>query len=283
MRAPWRMTARWSDRLLLAWVGVVLLFLLAPIVTAVVYSFNKGLLGKQTSTFTHFTTQWYSVAWSDSVLRHSVSVSFRAAIVVAFLSVALGTITGLALARHPSRVLRATLQAMVYLLLIVPEVVLAVSLLLWYTKTHVTLGLATLIAGHSPYALSIVALIVRSRVVAFDPRIEESAGDLGARSWQVTRDVLLPQLRPALIAGLMLAFTLSFDDLVISNFLATPTVTTLPVYLFGTVHSGTTPEVYAAASMMLGFTLTVLGLTAVIYQRQNRRVGSRISLVGVEA
>ena len=74
----------------------------------------------------------------------------------------------------------------------------------------------------------------------------------------MTRDVLLPQLRPALIAGLMLAFTLSFDDLVISNFLATPTVTTLPVYLFGTVHSGTTPEVDAAASMMLGVTLTVL-------------------------
>jgi ABC-type spermidine/putrescine transport system permease subunit II len=208
-----------------------------------------------------------------------VSISFRAAIVVALLSVVLGTITGITLARHPSRMLRGTLQALVYLLLIVPEVVLAVSLLLWYTKTHVALGLATLIAGHTPYALSIVAIIVRSRVVAFDRRLEESAGDLGARSWQVTRDVLLPQLRPALIAGVMLAFTLSFDDLVISDFLATPTVTTLPVYLFGTVHTGTTPEVYAAASMMLGFTLSVLGLTALVYQRQSRRVGSRFSLL----
>jgi ABC-type spermidine/putrescine transport system permease subunit II len=278
VRLPWRM-GRWWDRLLLAWVGAVLLFLLAPIVTAVVYSFNEGALGRQTSTFTHFTTQWYSVAWSDFVLRHAVSVSLRVAVVVALLSVVLGTITGLALARHPSRILRGTLQVLVYLLLIVPEVVLAVSLLLWYTKTHVALGLATLIAAHTPYALSIVALIVRSRVVAFDPRLEESAGDLGARSWQVTRDVLLPQLRPALIAGLMLAFTLSFDDLVISDFLATPTVTTLPVYLFGTVHTGTTPEVYAAASMMLGFTLTVLGLTGVIYRQQSRRVGSRFSLV----
>jgi len=271
--------SRWSDRLLLAWVGVVLLFLLAPIVTAVVYSFNEGSLGRQTSTFTHFTTHWYSVAWSDGVLRHAVGVSFRAALVVAPVSVLLGTITGLALARHPSRILRGTLLMLVYFLLIVPEVVLAVSLLLWYTKTHVTLGLATLIAGHTPYALSIVALIVRSRVVAFDPRLEESAGDLGARSWQVTRDVLLPQLRPALIAGLLLAFTLSFDDLVISDFLATPTVTTLPVYLFGTVHTGTTPEVYAAASMMLGFTLIVLSLAAVVYQRQSQRVGSRASLI----
>lgn len=279
MRAPWR-KGRWWDWGLLAWVGAVLLFLLAPIVTAVVYSFNEGSLGRQTSTFTHFTTQWYGIAWSDSTLRHSVSVSLRAAVVVALLSVVLGTITGLTLARHPSRLLRGTLQVLVYLLLIVPEVVLAVSLLLWYTKTHVALGLATLIAGHTPYALSIVALIVRSRVVAFDPGLEESAGDLGARSWQVTRDVWLPQLRPALIAGLMLAFTLSFDDLVISDFLATPTVTTLPVYLFGTVHTGTTPEVYAAASMMLGFTLTVLGLTAIVYRRQSRRIGSRASLVG---
>jgi ABC-type spermidine/putrescine transport system permease subunit II len=278
VRSRWRLGRSW-DWLLLGWVGAVLLFLLAPIVTAVVYSFNEGQLGRQTSTFTHFTTRWYSVAWTDSTLRHSVSISFRAAIVVAVLSVVLGTITGITLARHPSRLLRGTLQVLVYLLLIVPEVVLAVSLLLWYTKTHVALGLATLIAGHTPYALSIVALIVRSRVVAFDRRLEESAGDLGARSWQVTRDVLLPQLRPALIAGVMLAFTLSFDDLVISDFLATPTVTTLPVYLFGTVHTGTTPEVYAAASMMLGFTLTVLGLTGLIYRWQTRRVGARFSLV----
>ena len=111
-------------------------------------------------------------------LRHSVSVSLRAAVVVAVLSVVLGTITGLTLARHPSRVLRGTLQVLVYLLLIVPEVVLAVSLLLWYTKTHVALGLATLIAAHTPYALSIVALIVRSRVVAFDPDSRSPRGIL---------------------------------------------------------------------------------------------------------
>ena len=120
---------------------------------------------------------------------------------------------------------------------------------------------------------------MRSRVVALNPVLEDAAADLGAGAWQTMRDVILPELRPALIAALILSFTFSFDDLATSEFLTTPTVSTLPVYLFGTLHSGSTPEVYAAASMMLAFTLAVLLVGGLLYRQQLRRVSRRPTLV----
>jgi ABC-type spermidine/putrescine transport system permease subunit II len=265
----------WSDRAIAIWSAAVYVFLYAPIVTAVVYSFNQGVLGKQSANFTGATTSWYTAAWTDPTLRHTVAVSVRVALLVAAISLVLGTITGIAITRHPSRLVRISLEVMVLMLLIVPEVVLAVSLLLFYTKTGIALGTLTLVAAHTPFTIAIVAIIVRSRVVALNRTLEDAAADLGAGPWQTMRDVILPQLRPALIACVILAFTFSFDDLATSEFLTTPTVSTLPVYLFGTLHSGTTPEVYAAASMMLGFTLTLLFLAWLIYRRQSVRLRRR--------
>jgi spermidine/putrescine transport system permease protein len=262
----------WSDRGIALWTGGVFVFLFAPIVTAVVYSFNRGVFGKQSATFTGHTTSWYSAAWTDPTLRHAVAVSFRVAVLVAIISLVLGTVTGIAIPRHPNRIVRSSLEIMVLLLLIVPEVVLAISLLLFYTRAGIALGTLTLVAAHTPFTIAIVAIIVRSRVVALDPVLEDAAADLGAGAWQTMRDVILPELRPALVASLILAFTFSFDDLATSEFLTTPTVNTLPVYLFGTLHAGTTPEVYAAASMMLGFTLTVLLLGWLLYRQQTLRL-----------
>jgi ABC-type spermidine/putrescine transport system permease subunit II len=268
-----RRLGSWSDRTLAVWTLAVFVFLFAPIVFAVIYSFNKGAVGRQSSTFTGATTSWYSAAWDDTTLRHSVSVSFKVAICVAIISVVLGAITGIAIPRHPSRALRLALEAMVFMLVIVPEVVLAVSLLVFYTRTGFELSIWTLVAAHTPFTIAIVAIIVRSRVVALNPMLEDAAADLGAGAWSTMRDVILPELRPALIAALILSFTFSFDDLATSEFLTTPTVSTLPVYLFGTLHSGPTPEVYAAASIMLGFTLVLLLASGLIYRQQSRRVG----------
>jgi len=177
--------------------------------------------------------------------------------------------------RHRSRLLKGTLEVLVYLLLVVPEIVLAVALLLWYTKLHVNLGMATLIAGHTPFTIALVSMIIRSRVVALDRSVEEAAADLGANRWRTLRDVVFPQLRPAMVASLILAFTFSFDDVVISLFLSTPTVTTLPVYLFGTVRLGTTPAAYAIAVIMLAFTLVMLAITGLLYRHQVRRTRRR--------
>ena len=264
----------WSERGLWGFTAIVFVFLFAPIVTTVLYAFNRGVLGRQTSTFTGFTTQWFAAAWNNSALRNALGVSLRAAIFVALISTAIGTLTGITLVRHRGRLLRGTLEVLVYLLLIVPEIVLAVALLLWYTKLHVSLGLVTLIAGHTPFTIALVSMLIRSRVVALDRRLEEASADLGASRWYTLRDVIFPQLRPAIVACLILSFTFSFDDVVISFFLSTPTVTTLPVYLFGTVRLGTTPAAYAIAVIMLAFTLVMLTFAGLVYRRQ-LRAGAR--------
>jgi ABC-type spermidine/putrescine transport system permease subunit II len=276
-------TRRWSwvNAGLGLWAVLVFAFLFAPIATAVIYSFNQGVLGRQTSTFTGFTTHWYRDAWANGELRHVVGVSFKVAIATSVLATVLGTITGYVLGRPRGRVLPVVLEALVYFLLIVPEIVLAVSMLLFYSKAGIALGLWPLVAGHSPFTIAVVAIIVRSRVVALDSATEDAAADLGAGSWRTFWDVTFPQLRPAMLAGAILAFTFSFDDLVISLFLTTPTVSTLPVFLFGTAKTGVRPDVYAIAAMMLAFTLVVLTASGLVYRWQARRSGASSRLTSV--
>jgi ABC-type spermidine/putrescine transport system permease subunit II len=261
----------------------VIVFLFAPIVTTVVYSFNQGSAGRQTSSLTGFTTQWFSVAWNNTAARSALTSSLEIAAVSSTLSAFLGTATGFALARPRGRMGALTLEALVYLLLIVPEIVLAVSLFLLYTKAGIALGMLPLITAHTVFPTAVVAVIVRSRVVALDRALEDAAADLGASAVKTFRDVQLPLLLPAIVVGMVLAFTFSFDCLVISLFLTTPTVNTLPVYLFSTVHTGVRPDVYAIATMMLAFTLTVITVAALLYRWQSRRTGASESAVGVLA
>jgi ABC-type spermidine/putrescine transport system permease subunit II len=204
-------------------------------------------------------------------LRSATVSSLKIAVAVAVLSTAIGTVTGIALVRHPSRALRTALQALVLLLIIVPEVVLAVSLIVFFTKLHVPLGLVPLIAGHTPFTIAVVTMIVRARVLIVDREMEYAATDLGADPLRMFRDILLPQLRPAMLAGLILSFTFSFDDLLISEFLTSPRVTTLPVYLFGSTRIGVTPAVYATAAMMFALSAALLVLCGVLYSRHVRR------------
>jgi ABC-type spermidine/putrescine transport system permease subunit II len=272
--------ASWVNGALAAWTVLVLAFLFAPIVTAVLYSFNEGVLGKQTASFTGFTTHWYGVAWDNEELRHSVAVSFRVAIATAVVATLLGSIGGIVLARQRGRLVSTALEILIYLLLIVPEIVLGVGFLLFYSRAGIALGTWPLVAAHTPFTIAVVALIVRSRAVAIDHASEEAAADLGAGRWRVFWTVLLPQLQTAILAAAVLAFTFSFDDLVISIFLTTPTVTTLPVYLFGSARFGVTPDVYAVAALLFAFTLVMLAVSALIYRWQAARTGERVRLTG---
>jgi ABC-type spermidine/putrescine transport system permease subunit II len=269
-----------GDVVLALFACAVVAFLLAPIVTTVLFSFNTGSNGRQTIDFTGFTTRWFGVAWDNSEARDALRTSLIVAATSATLSATLGAATGFALARRRGRIVPAALESLVYLLLIVPEIVLAVSLLLLYTKAGITLGLVPLIAAHTPFPTAIVAVIVRSRVVTLDRSLEDAAADLGASATRTFRDVQFPLVLPAIIAGMVLAFTFSFDCLVISVFLTTPTVNTLPVYLFSTVRTGVRPDVYAIATMMLAFGLVMIALAGVLYRWLMRRSGGTGSAVG---
>jgi ABC-type spermidine/putrescine transport system permease subunit II len=261
--------------------AAVLVFLFAPVITTVVYAFNVGALGKQTPTITGWTTSWFSVAWNDPSIRHALSVSLRAAVGASLLSTVVGIAAGYASVRHHGRLVRSILRALVYLLLVLPEVVLGVSIFLMLSRLNIQLNILTLIAGHSPFAIAVVSLIIRSRCLALDPYLEEASADLGGKRWQVWRDAILPQLAPAVLAALILSFTFSFDDLVVSLLLSTPTITTLPVYIFGSIRPGLTPEVYATAAMLVGATLVSLGLAAASYRFLGARLGQNARQVPV--
>ena len=254
-----------------AWYGVIVLFLFAPIATSIVYSFNLGTLGKQTSLFTGWTLGWYGAAWEDLSLRTSVATSLEVAFWAAAVSLAIGSVLGFVLVRYRKPMVRRLLSSATYLLLIVPETVTGVSLLLFYAETGIPLSKATLVAGLTPSAIAVTALIIRARVLTLDRQIEEAAADLGADRWAVLWLVVLPQLLPAVAACGLMAYVFSFDNVVVSSFLTTPAVNTLPVYLYGSLQYGPAPTVYAAATAVFLFTLLALSLALLCYRLAGRR------------
>jgi ABC-type spermidine/putrescine transport system permease subunit II len=266
----------WGERGLTAITLAVFAFLFLPIVTAVVYSFNKGIEGRQTADITGYTTSGYTRIFNNPDVTAALGTSFRVAIVASVLATVLGTIAGVSLIRARSRIVRTSLGVLVSVLLVVPEIVVAVSLLLFFSETGTSLSLATLILGLTPFPLAVVALIVRSRALALDRATEEAAADLGATPTRCFLHVTLPQLRPALIASAILSFTFTFDNLIIAQMLSTPTVNTITVYLFATVSKGGVTQVgYAIAALMLVFTVVLMGIAGLLYRWDARRQGAR--------
>lgn len=262
---------RLSGVLLRVWFGLALVVLFAPLVVTVVYSFNVGVQGRQTSAFTGWSLGAYAAAFADPSLRDATATSLVVAFWSALVALLIGTALGVALVNHPSAAVRRVLAAFTTVLLIVPETVIGVSLLVFTTQLHIPLSLFSLIAGHTPLTISVVAFLVRARLLTLDPHLEEAAADLGAGRWRTLRFVVLPQLLPALGGAALLAYTFSFDNVVISNFLSTATVSTLPVYLYGSLQYGPAPTVNAAATLILLGTLVVLGVAALLLRGVLRR------------
>jgi ABC-type spermidine/putrescine transport system permease subunit II len=271
MSAPAGIARRTGSIALGFWYVLVVLFLFAPIVISVVYSFNVGSLGKQTSTFTGWTLDWFAAAWNNLSLRRAVQTSLIASLWSAIIAVIVGTSLGFALVRHPSANVRRLLSGLTYVLLIVPETVMGVSLLLFYAVTGFRLGLPTLVAGITPVAIAVTALIVRAGVLTLDRRLEDAAADLGAVRWKTLWFVVLPHLAPALLAGALMSYVFSFDNLVVSTFLTTATINTLPVYLYGSLQYGPSPAVYAAATSVFLFTIVLVGIAGLLYRAVIRR------------
>jgi ABC-type spermidine/putrescine transport system permease subunit II len=167
--------------------------------------------------------------------------------------------------------MRRLLSGLTYVLLIVPETVMGVSLLLFYAVTGLRLSLATLVAGITPLAIAVTALIVRAGVLTLDRRLEDAAADLGANRAQAAWYVVLPHLAPAVLAGALMSYVFSFDNLVVSTFLTTASVSTLPVYLYGSLQYGPSPAVYAAATAVFAFTLLLVGVAGLLYRLALRR------------
>lgn len=246
-----RMRGNWFGRLLEpslqlnAW--LMYLFMYAPIVILILFSFNAS---RYASSWEGFSLRWYQVLFNDRAiglaLRNSLLVAFLATVI----STVIGTMAALALERYDFWG-KLSFDALLYLPIIIPEIAMAVMLLLFFILTHVQLGLGTVILAHVAFCVSYVAVVVRARVAGLDRTLEEAAQDLYANEWQTFRRVTLPLIMPGIIGGALLAFTLSLDDFVITFFTTGPGTTTLPIQVYGMIKTGVTPEINALSALML--------------------------------
>lgn len=246
-----RMRGNWFGHLLEpslqlnAW--LMYLFMYAPIVILILFSFNAS---RYASSWEGFSLRWYQVLFNDRAiglaLRNSLLVAFLATVI----STVIGTMAALALERYDFWG-KLSFDALLYLPIIIPEIAMAVMLLLFFILTHVQLGLGTVILAHVAFCVSYVAVVVRARVAGLDRTLEEAAQDLYANEWQTFRRVTLPLIMPGIIGGALLAFTLSLDDFVITFFTTGPGTTTLPIQVYGMIKTGVTPEINALSALML--------------------------------
>lgn len=223
-------------------------FLYLPILLVVIYSFNAS---KLVTVWGGFSVQWYRALLSNGPLLDAAFVSLRVALVSAGCAAVLGTLAALAMRRYRHFTGRGLFAFMLYAPLVLPEIMTGLSLLLLFVALDWDRGFWTIALAHTAFTMSFVALVVDARLADLDPSYEEAARDLGATPFSAFLRVTLPMIAPAIVAGFLLAFTLSLDDLVIASFTSGPGATTLPMRLYGQMRLGVTPEINAASTVMI--------------------------------
>ena len=250
------------------WMAATFLFLYAPIIILVVFSFNDS---KRNIVWRGFTLKYYEKAFGNASLIEAFTNSLIIAIVATVISTILGALTALALwrFRFPGK---APTEGAMALPIVIPEICMGVALMAffirsgWPTGLPWPLSLSAITIGHVAFCFPFVAIVVRARLAGFDRSLEEASKDLGASEWQTLWRVTIPFMKPGLIAGALLAMTLSLDDFVITFFTSGPETLTFPVKVYSMVRFGATPEVNAASTILIVITI-VLTLIAMRLQR----------------
>ncbi len=227
---------------------LLLLFLYVPIVILVIYSFNASQRG---AVWTGFTLHWYNVLFNDRAVKKALEVTLWVGFWSTLIATVFGTLAAFALERFPRFRGRMPFDAVLYLPIIIPDIVMAISTLLFFVVLGVPLSRYTILIAHVAFNVAYVAVVVRARLADMDRTLEEAAMDLGADEWRTFRYITLPLLMPGILAGALLAFTLSLDDFVITFFVSGPGSTTLPVRVYSMIRLGVTPEVNAISTLML--------------------------------
>jgi spermidine/putrescine transport system permease protein len=231
------------------------LFLYAPLVIVVVYSFNDSRLNAQ---WVGFTFDWYRELFADEEMLTAARNSLVIALVASAVSTALGTMAGYAMYRYKLRLL----PVMVVAPIAIPEILMGVSLLIFFVAINLTLGLVSITLAHIAFCIGFVAIVVRSRLAGMDESLVEAARDLGATPWRAFRLITLPLIMPGVIAGALMAFTLSIDDFVVTYFTAGADALTLPLQIYTMVKISVTPEVNAVSTLLMLLTLALIVLAS---------------------
>jgi spermidine/putrescine transport system permease protein len=247
--------------LLGGWAVLVYVFLFAPVVLLVAFSFNANQYG--TFPFTGWTTKWYGQVFGDYQIRDALTTTLKVSAEVTLISTIVGTAAAFPLVR--SRLpFRSGIRIGMTLPIMIPGLLIGISLLVLFTSVfHWQLSPQTAVIGQSVYTTPFVMLLVAARLQGFDPALERAASDLGADTFRRLRHVVLPLIMPAVFAGALFAFTLSLDEFIITLFLI-GAQNTLPIYIYTQVKFGITPEVNALASLLLGASILLIGIAFVL-------------------
>lgn len=255
--------------------GAGFAFLYLPIVVLVVYSFNAS---KLVTVWAGFSTHWYGELFRDEAVLSSLWLSLKIAFLASTMSVVLGTIAGLVLARFGPFRGKSLFAGMITAPMVMPEVIVGLSMLLLFVQMQqwfghpAERGVLTIWVGHVTLCMAYVTVVIRSRLVEMDRSVEEAAMDLGARPLKIFFLITLPIIAPAIASGFLLAFTLSLDDLVITAFLSGPGSTTLPQLIFSRVRLGLNPEINALATItVLAVAVLVVSANRIMVRAERRR------------
>jgi spermidine/putrescine transport system permease protein len=265
-RAPLEYTRMWQMRL---WLILVFFFLYAPLGALIAFSFNNS----KRTVWRGFTLDYYHKLFNDEALLIAFANSLTIAFIAMLISLVIGALAAVLLWRYRF-IGKTAVEGAFTLPIVVPEICMGVAMLLFFTRVVPwpnnliwPLSLGSIIIAQVSFCFPFVALVVGARLASFNKEQEEAARDLGANEWQAFRDILLPHLRPALIAGGLLAFTLSLDDFVITFFTSGPDTITFPVKVYSMLRFSVTPEVNAASTMLILLTIVLMALMMVIQGR----------------
>jgi putrescine transport system permease protein len=256
-------------------------FLYLPIVLVIVYSFNDSRL---LSVWTGFSLRWYAALLENEQIIDAALLSLRIAVISASFATVFGTLAALALVRYRRFRGRLLLTGMIAAPLVMPEVITGLSLLLLFVSLQDAIGwpgsrgAMTITIAHITFSMAFVAVIVQSRLATMDQALEDAAMDLGGRPFRVTWDITLPLIAPGMIAGWLLAFTLSLDDLVIASFVSGPGASTLPMVIYSKIRLGVTPDINALAALIIALvSIGVIAAGWIMLVRDRRRAATRPS------
>lgn len=254
-------------KLPIIYVGIITIITYIPIVLTVIYSFNAS---KLTSVWEGFSLKWYAELFRDRDMREALQNSLVLAALSCLLAVFIGTAGALGMYRKKSAA-NEVISYAVMIPIMIPEIILGMVFLSVFSLMGLPFGMVTLVIAHTTFCVPYVFSMVKARLVGMDKALEEAALDLGASRVRVFWDVTLPQIMPAILSGVMLAFAMSFDDVVISIFVTGPKVNTLPVKIYTKMKTGITPEINALAVLMLLMTVLLLAGASFLGRRGQKK------------
>ncbi|MDD2972696.1 MAG: ABC transporter permease subunit [Lachnospiraceae bacterium] len=242
------------------YIGLVTILMYIPIIVTVVYSFNAS---KISSVWGGFSLTWYEALWKDREIKEALWNSIVLALSSCTLAVFIGTLGAVGMSKTTSK-FNDLISYLATLPLMIPEIILGMVFLALFSAMGLPFGMPTLILAHTTFCIPYLFIMVSARLIGMDKSLEEAARDLGATQVRTFFDIILPQLVPAILSGVLLSFAMSFDDVVISIFVTGPKVNLLPIKIYTKLKTGITPEINALATIMLAVTILFVLLSRLI-------------------